>query len=142
MTSDPKYSQFFTKFMHGCEKQMGRFAKQDQVLSLVILLDILKDYHTCKELSQNKITGPRQHAIIMSGTSMVVRYDCGRALHGGEMLLAEAATNMCNFVIEQGKEDKKPPHAVACLMGQFKSEAGETNVMLPFASSMTSGIEI
>ena len=33
------------------------------------------------------------------------------------------------------------PHVVVCLMGRFKSEMGEHNVLLPFASVTASGIK-
>ena len=75
----------------------------------------------------------------MSGASLIMGYSCGAALRGGEMLLAEA-TSMCKFI----HEGQKPgvPHVVACLMGRFKSETGERNIVLPFASVTASGIKI
>ena len=74
LTSDPTYSQFFTKFFFGCEKRMGRYVKQDQALSLEILLEILKAYEG--ELKCNMTSKTRHRVIIMSGSSLVIGF-CG-----------------------------------------------------------------
>ena len=136
LTSDPTYSQLFTKFIYGCEKRMGRDVKQDQALSLEIMLEILKDYE--EELMREGSSKARRRELVMSGASLIMGY-CG-ALRGGEILLAEA-TSMCKF-IREGHKTGVLPHVVACLMGRFKGETGERNVILPFASVTASGIKI
>ena len=136
LTSDPTYSQFFTKFIHGCEKRMGRYVKQDQALSVEILLEILHAYEV--ELKCKTTSKTRRRVIIMSGSSLVIGY-CG-GLRGGEITLAEA-TSTCQL-INEGTDKATSPHVVVCLMGRFKGETGERNVLLPFASVTTSGIKI
>ena len=136
MTSDPTYSQLFTKFIHGCEKRMGREVRQDQALGLAIMLEILKDYQ--EELKREDVSKARCRELTMSGASLVMGY-CG-ALRGGEILLAEA-TSMCSM-IDEGRESGLVPHVVACLMGRFKNETGERNVVLPFVSVTASDIKI
>ena len=74
----------------------------------------------------------------MSGSSLVIGF-CG-GLRGGEITLAEA-TSTCQL-INEGTDKATVPHVVVCLMGRFKSETGERNVLLPFASVTTSGIKI
>ena len=136
LASDPTYSQLFTKFIHGCEKRMGREVRQDQALGLAIMLEILKDYQ--EELKREEVSKARCRELIMSGSSLVMGY-CG-GLRGGEVLLAEA-TSMCSM-IDEGRESVIVPHVVACLMGRFKGETGERNVVLPFASVTASDIKI
>ena len=135
LTADPTYSQSFTKFIHGCEKRMGRRVKQDQAVSIAILKELLKNFRS--ELQEKKVTRERKRDIIMSANSLVVGY-CG-ALRGGEILLAEA-TSICE-AIESGRIHEHP-HVLLCLMGRFKSETGERNVILPLASVTASGIEV
>ena len=44
--------------------------------------------------------------------------------------------------IESGKLHPTDPHVLVPLMGRFKGETGERNLLLPFASVKSSGIEV
>ena len=107
LTSDPTYSQFFTKFIHGCEKRMG------QALSIEILLEILHAYEVellCKTTSRT-----RRRAIVMSGSSLVIGY-CG-GLRGGEITLTEA-TSTCQL-INEGTGKATSPHVVVWIISLY-----------------------
>jgi hypothetical protein len=76
----------------------------------------------------------------MSGFAYVVLF-C-KALRGGEILLTEA-TSLCSM-IDKGRMRENHPdaHVVVPLMGRFKGETGERNVLCLLASVTTSGIAI
>ena len=53
---------------------MGRDVKQDQALSLEIMLEILKDYE--EELMREGSSKARRRELVMSGVSLIMGY-CG-----------------------------------------------------------------
>jgi hypothetical protein len=138
LAQDPTHSWLFAKFMLGCEKRMGRYVKQDQAMDVKILREMLRRYEL--ELSGPGLTEARRRKIYMSGFAYVVLF-C-KALRGGEILLTEA-TSLCSM-IDKGRMRENHPdaHVVVPLMGRFKGETGERNVLCLLASVTTSGIAI
>ena len=62
------------------------------------------------------------------------------ALRGGELFLVEAS-ELCRR-IREGKSHLKHPFVIVPLMGRFKGENGERNLMFLLANRTKSGIEI
>ena len=136
-SKSPLNSALFRKFMLGLEKRMGRVVYQDLGLSVELLLEILSMYE--EELSTVGVPWSRRRSIVVSGAAFVTLYV--GALRGGEVLLMEAS-ELCKR-IRQGKNETSSSHVVVPLMGRFKGENGERNVMLALSSvSSNSGIPI
>ena len=134
-TSAPTQTKLFARFMRGCEKRMGRLVRQNKALDIRILLKMLKSYEL--ELLSTNTSPSRRRFITMASAYFVISFV--GALRGGEGLMLEA-TSLAKY-IDEGREDKNP-YVIATLLGRFKGETGERNVMLPFAAVTKSGIEV
>ena len=135
VTAMPTQSRLFAKFMRGCEKRMGRLVKQNKALDVRILLKMLHAYEL--ELLSAKTPATRKRFVKMASTYFMISYV--GALRGGEGLMMEATT-LASY-IEEGR-DAKPPYVLIPLLGRFKGETGERNVLLPFAAETRSGLRV
>lgn len=113
----------FSRFMQGCEKRMGRNIRQDAALSVDILLLILDNL---------------EREAIMLGSFLVIGF-CD-ALRGNEIFLVEGSS-LCQYQ-HKGQCNKKLPHVVIPLMGRFKGETGERNVLRVLVNKTKSGIKV
>ena len=132
-SKSPLNSLLFRKFMVGLEKRMGRLVYQDLALSTELLMEILSMYEI--ELASEDVPWSRRRSIVMSGAAFVVLF--GGALRGGEVLLLEAS-ELCKR-IGDGKIHRTAPHVLVPLMGRFKGENGERNVLLALTSETDNG---
>ena len=133
LSQSPLNSLLFRKFMTGLEKRMGRLVFQDLALSVELLMEILQLYEV--ELSCGEVPWVRRRAIVMSGAAFVILF--GGALRGGEVLLLEAS-ELCKR-IGDGRMHRSAPHVLVPLMGRFKGENGERNVLLALSSVTDNG---
>jgi hypothetical protein len=69
LTKSGTNSVFFTKFIKGCEKRMGRLLKQDAALSVELLLIVLKNLEDKLQLESTTIR--RKRVVIMLGAALV-----------------------------------------------------------------------
>jgi hypothetical protein len=131
----PTDSVFFRAFLRGCEKRMGGITIQDTALSVPILLNILNRYEL--EFAEPLSTAARKRDIVMIASYLVMGFCDG--LRGNEPFLMEA-TALCEYA-EKGRHHKD---AYVCLplMGRFKNEVGERNVMRFLVGTTASGIPI
>lgn len=129
-------TRLFRKFMQGLEKRMGRLVKQNSGIAVEVLLEILENYEL--ELADRETSNARKRDVIISGAAFVIMF-CA-ALRGGEVFLVEAS-ELCRK-INEGKSHASCPHVVLPLMGRFKGENGERNLMFLLATSTKSGIQI
>lgn len=136
MTRCPTDSKLFQMFARGCEKRMGRFVLQELGLSVEILQEILGSLDTA--IKDPLTLYERKRLYVVCGAAFAILY--AGALRGGEVFLLEASE--LSKLIFQGKNHKSHPHVVIPLMGRFKGETGERNVLLAFANISKSGIEI
>jgi len=138
LAQDPTHSWLFSKFMLGCEKCMGRYVKQDQAMDVEILREMLRRYE--QELLGSELTEERRRKFYMCGFAFVVLF-C-KALRGGDNFFTEA-TSLCKL-IDKGRlyEGHPDSHVVVPLMGRFKGEAGERNVLVLLASVTSTGIAV
>jgi hypothetical protein len=127
-------SALFGRFIKGCEKRMGRTVRQDMGLSIPILSKILANLESDLQEDQSKA---RKRQIVMLGACLVIGF-CD-ALRGNEIFLVEAS-HLCQYA-KKGREHQ-PPHVVIPLMGRFKGETGERNVIRLLAYTTASGIQI
>ena len=135
LTSVPTQSRLFAKFMRGCEKRMGRLVKQNKALDVRILNKMLHFYEL--ELLSEKTSVSRKRFVKMAMAYFVISFV--GALRGGEGLMLEA-TSLAGY-IEEGRLNKIP-YVLVPLLGRFKGETGERNVLLPFAAITKSGIQV
>jgi len=129
-------TRLFRKFIAGLERRMGRFVRQNSGIGIDVLLKVFENYE--RELSRSSLTNERSREIIMAGVGFACLF-CA-ALRGGELLLVEAS-ELCRR-IREGKSHPKHPFVVVPLMGQFKGENGERNLMFLLANRTKSGIEM
>jgi len=132
-SKSPLNSLLFRKFMVGLEKRMGRLVYQDLALSTDLLMEILSMYEI--ELASEDVPWSRRRSIVMSGAAFVVLF--GGALRGGEVLLLEAS-ELCKR-IGDGRTHRTASHVLIPLMGRFKGENGERNVLLALTSVTDNG---
>lgn len=136
ITNMPTDSTLFRKFMVGCEKRMGRLVIQEKGISIEMMLgvmDILEE-----EFLDDTIESRRRRTIAVCGGALVILY--GGALRGGEIFLLEASELVKRK--RDGKSHRSLPHVVAPLMGRFKNETGERNVLIPLPNVTASGLKI
>ena len=136
LTSSGTDSVTFRMFMLGCEKRMGRVVLQELGFTVEVVLEMLAGWD--KELESEEVSVTRKRDLVVVGGAFVVLV--GGALRGGEVLLLEASELVKRCL--DGKFHESHPHVVAPLMGRFKNETGERNMLLALASVTHSGIEI
>ena len=134
--SGPTDSKLFTMFMLGCEKRMGRFVKQDLGISFKMLEAILERYD--RELNNERVSRERKRWVILCGAAFVILW--AGALRGGEIFLMEASELLRRK--NDGKYLDKNGHCVIPLMGRFKQETGERNLIIVLANVTEGGLEI
>ena len=122
--------------MQGCEKQMGRLIKQDVGLSIEMLLELLQLYE--EELCDAKVSRERKRTVIVSAGAFVMLF--AGALRGGEVFMAEAS----EFVKrrDNGRSLTTNGHVVIPLMGRFKNETGERNLVIVLANVTDGGLQV
>jgi len=122
-------SKLFGMFIHGCEKRMARLVKQDVGILFEMLMEVLDDYE--KELRNPEVEKARKRLVVMcAGTFVILWAD---ALGGGEVFMLEAS----EFVKRRDdgrKLGNKKGHVVIPLMGHFKNETGERNLVIVLAN--------
>ena len=134
--SGPTVSQLFTMFMLGCEKRMGRLVKQDAGISIEVLNAMLDNYEL--ELISEHTTLDRKRMIIMCSAAFVILW--GGALRGGEIFMMEASEMVRRR--NDGRDHDTHGHCVIPLMGRFKWETGERNLIMVLANITKSGLMI
>ena len=134
--SGPTDSKLFTMFMLGCEKRMGRFVKQDLGISFKMLQLMLEHYKV--ELRDERVEKDRKRWIIICAAAFVILW--AGALQGGEIFLLEASELIKRK--NDGKSMRKNSHCVIPLMGRFKQETGERNLIIVLANVTSGGLEI
>lgn len=136
MTQSPTDSTLFCMFILGCEKRMGRLVHQDLGISVEVLNALLSLFE--RELGNPLTLLAQKQDLVMAGAAFAVLF--AGALRGGEVLLMEAT----EFVKRRmdGKNHKSHPHVIVPLMGRFKNETGERNVLLVLLLHLPSGLAI
>ena len=129
-------SRLFQMFVSGCEKRMGRRVLQELGVSLEVLQEVLK--HLEVIIRDKDSDHDRKRLAVIAGATFVVLF--GGALRGGEVLLMEAK-DLCKRIMD-GRDHKKYPHVAVPLMGRFKGETGERNVLLGLCSKTKHALEI
>ncbi len=130
-------SVLFRQFIYGLEKRMGRVVIQNIAVSAPMLISILGNMED--ELRDAATTWERKREIITAGAAFVGLF--AGALRGEEIFMAEAE-EFCRR-IESGKFDSDCSYVLLPLMGRFKHETGERNIIFAFASTTEgSGIPV
>ncbi len=130
-------SVFYRQFIYGLEKRMGRVVIQNIALSVEMLLKILDNME--EELRSPGTAWERKREIVMAGAAFVALFTA--ALRGEEIFMAEAE-ELCKR-IQDGKYDPICSYVLLPLMGRFKHETGERNIMFALASTTEgSGIPV
>ena len=132
----PTQSRLFTMFIQGCEKRMGRLVKQDMGISMDMLQEILMLYDV--ELSDPKIDKARKRMIIVCAGSFVILF--AAALRGGEVFMLEASEFTKRR--DDGRNMTRNGHVVIPLMGRFKNETGERNLVIVLVNRTEGGLRI
>jgi hypothetical protein len=128
-------SVLFSKFIKGCEKRMGRMIKQDVALSVPILLAIQSNLEQEFKCPLTKVH--RKRDVVMLGSFLVIGF-CD-ALRGNEVFLVEASC-LCKYAEENTRANRDI--VTIPMMGRFKGETGERNVMRVLVRETQSGIRI
>ena len=115
---------------------MGRLVLQELAISFELLLELLKQMEA--EIYKEETSAARRRELIIAGAAFSTLYTGG--LREGEVLLMEASALVSRG--RDGKESNKQSHVAVPLMGRFKGETGERNVMLALANTSKGGLKI
>ena len=129
-------SKLFTMFIKGCEKRMDRLVKQDLGLSLEVLQAILQMYE--EELNDPNVLESRKQFVVMCVTTFVILW--AGVLQGGDVFMLEASEFFRHR--DDERDSEMNGHVVIPLMGRFKNETGERNLLLVLANVTQSGLDI
>ena len=135
MDKSPHHTKWFQLFSKGCESRMGNATSQDAAISVEAMLGMLELLEV--RVQRSSTSKEARRMAIMTAAVLIVGF-CA-ALRGGEILLMEA-TEFCKR-IDAGRTDELQ-HVVVPLMGRFKNEVGERNVLLALVGSTKSGIQV
>jgi hypothetical protein len=115
---------------------MGRLVNQNLGLSLDMLKFILSIYE--EELLDENMSNDRRRFIIICGATFMILF--AGALRGGEVLMMEGLELVRRR--NGGRNDTENGHVVIPLMGRFKNETGQRNLVLVLANVSVGGLEI
>ena len=133
----PTNSLFFTRFMEGCLKRMGKEVKSDLALDPSILHLILNNLKS--EWLNVSTSNARRRWISVVGCYLVVCFVC--SLRGNEGFMIDFYGLRTH--IKDGKSlDEKTPHVVIPLLGRFKNEIGERMHLMLSVSETKSGFKV
>ena len=107
---------------------------QNAGISVDLLLAMLDDME--EEYTKRDTPVDRKRDLIICGSTFVVLLSA--ALRGGEVLLGEASELI--RCIGEGKHHVNHPHVLFPLMGRFKGETGERNLIFCLTNVSNSGI--
>jgi len=127
-------TRLFRKFMVGLEKRMGRLVIQNAGISVELLLAMMESMEA--EYISTTVENERKRELIICGSAFVVLFSA--ALRGGEVLLGEASELVRRIM--EGKRHPNHPHVLFPMMGRFKGETGERNLIFCVTNSSQSGI--
>ena len=127
-------TRLFRKFMVGLEKRMGRLVIQNAGISVELLLAILEVME--EEYIREHVSVVRKQELIICSSAYAVLFSA--VLSGGEVLLGEASELVKRIM--EGKHHSSHPHVIFPMMGRFKGETGERNLIFCLASRSVSGI--
>ena len=114
--------------MVGLEKGMGCLVVQNSGISVELLLAILPRMEI--EYRSEVLVRGRKWELVICGAAFVVLFSA--ALRGGEVLLGEASELVRRIC--KGKHHGTHPHVLFPMMGQFKGETGEQNLIFCLAN--------
>ena len=136
----PTQSKLFRMFIRGCEKRMGRLVKQDLGLSIEVLLEMMKRLDM--KLGNADLNFDTKRKFIVGGAAFVILW--AGALRGGEVLLLEASELVKRRKDGTGEVFEKDGlgHVVIPLMGRFKGETGERNLILVLSNETSSELNV
>jgi hypothetical protein len=136
LVSGATQSKLFTMFIKGCEKRMGRLVKQDLGLSFDMLKEMLNLYEM--DLQNEQILDSRKRFIVVCTGAFVILWV--GALRGGEVFMLEAS----EFIKRRndGRDNDGLGHVAIPLMGRFKNETGERNLLMVLANVTNGGLDI
>jgi len=135
MIKSKTQSKLFIKFMKGCEKRMDRLVKQDLGVSIEMLLGILKIYED--ELADDTVTKLRKRFVVICASTFLILW--AGALRGGKVFMLEVSEFIRRR--DDGRKNNMG-HVVVPLMGRFKNETGERNLVLVLANETNGGLEV
>ncbi|GFH50643.1 hypothetical protein CTEN210_07119 [Chaetoceros tenuissimus] len=132
----PSNSEFFSRFMMGMERRMGKQVRQNVGLSVEVLHAILDDYE--EEFSSIKCSVSRKRDIVIFASGFLILFTC--ALRGNELFFWERS-EFCTR-ITQGLNPGNLSHFTIPLMGEFKNELGTRNHMMVVAQHTKSHLPV
>jgi hypothetical protein len=136
LVSGSTNSKLFTMFMKGCEKRMGRLVKQDLGISFDMLMEVLRVYE--EELMDINISDKCKWFIVVCSGAFVILW--AGALRGGEIFMLEASEFARRR--DDGRDREEDGHVIVPLMGRFKNETVERNLLIVLANRTKGGLDI
>ena len=136
MINSKTQSQLFIKFMKGCEKWMGQLVKQDLGVSIEM-------HATCDTRNLQRRTGQRDGHQIEKTFCGNLRKDLSNTV--GRCIERRRGIYVGGIGVCKRRDDgrkNKMGHVVVPLMGRFKNETGERNLVLVLANETNGGLKL
>jgi hypothetical protein len=127
-TSCPTFGTWYEKFGLGLHKRMGDVVRQDQAISIEVMLALMDKFEAkWQALERTQVPSPAVAKVLFPALFSVVAFVI--ALRGEEVPLMDLAAARNNFVqavmTPPDDEGTVMAHAVIPLLGRFKGEHGE-----------------
>jgi hypothetical protein len=140
LTTSPTKSQWFSRFMVGMHKRMGDLTKQDEAISVELMVALMDEFEKDWGLvNRDRLATDGEVAEVLFPALFAVTAFCG-ALRGEEVPLMDfgATKEFTAAGLATAMEERR--HGVIALHGRFKNEIGEKCHLMPIAQVTDSGL--
>ena len=140
LTTSPTKSQWFSRFMQGMHKRMGDVTKQDEAISVELMVALMGEFEKdWIKISQDGVGTDEEISEVLFPALFAVTAFCG-ALRGEEVPLMDlgATKEFTEAGLLTTMEERR--HGVIALHGRFKNEVGEKCHLMPIAQVTDSGL--
>jgi hypothetical protein len=131
LTTNPTKSQWFSRFMAGMHKRMGDMMKQDEAISVELMVALMDEFKKdWIAATQDRLATVSELCEVLFPALFAAMAFCG-ALRGEEVLLMDfgATKEFTGAGLAAEMEERR--HGVITLHGRFKNEIGEKCHLMP-----------
>jgi hypothetical protein len=136
LTTSPTKSQWFTRFMAGMHKRMGDMTKQDEAISVELMVELMEEFEKdWLAVNRDGLAMDGEVAEVLFPALFAVTAFCG-ALRGEEVPLMDfgAIKEFTEIGLVTTMEEMR--HGVIALHSRFKNEIGEMCHIMPIHRSL------
>jgi hypothetical protein len=140
LTTSPTKSQWFGRFMMGLHKRMGDMVKQDEAISIELMIAVMEEFEKDWVIvTKNGLGMDEAVKEVLFLALFAVTAFCA-ALQGKEVPLMDLGSTkeFTKVGLQAAMEERR--HGVIALHGRFKNEIGENCHLMPIVQVTDSGL--